>query len=218
MRTLTKPPSAIDLTLVQKQTANTHAKSEWRAWESAVDACKDFRRVFLAWALQNQNGRCGYCSLEISSSASRDSSVDHVAPKGDYPWWTFESQNLVLACFSCNTGRKKSFDAVMFPTTYCSSEPYHSTIFAIFHPYLDDAAQHFTGGWDGTLANAPSLLESKTFKGDAFVALFELATEARFFAWLGEHEVLKMRANDRSRPMVQQRRKSRILSELIPDA
>ena len=61
-----------------------------------------------ARAYAETNGHCMYCGDDVFSHWHSYSSaqVDHILPQSKYPDFYWHPQNLVLACFFCNTTKK----------------------------------------------------------------------------------------------------------------
>lgn len=74
----------------------------WTRDEPCVSSFKDEIKGKL---IANQNGKCAYCGLPLSS---RNPEIDHIAPKGGpkrpyHTECTFLPINLVYACHHCNS-------------------------------------------------------------------------------------------------------------------
>lgn len=84
----------------------------WTRDEPCVSSFKDEIKGKL---IANQNGKCAYCGLPLSS---RNPEIDHIAPKGGpkrpyHTECTFLPINLVYACHHCNSsGCKGQNDTV----------------------------------------------------------------------------------------------------------
>lgn len=92
--------------------------------------------------IANQNGKCAYCGLPLSS---RNPEIDHIAPKGGskrpyHTECTFLPINLVYACHHCNSsGCKGQNDTVESKN---GTTNYRRWSFKIVHPYLDDPTEY----------------------------------------------------------------------------
>lgn len=80
---------------------------------------------------------CSYCGLKLKETSGDE--IDHIASKSDYPEFTFEAQNLVLACTLCNGPTKKH----THNSVKTLSIQYHNCTFNIVHPYFDDPISHY---------------------------------------------------------------------------
>lgn len=118
---------------------------------------------------------CSYCGLKLKETSGDE--IDHIAPKSNYPEFTFEPLNLVLSCTLCNGPTKKH--------TYNSIEKlaaqYENCTFKIVHPYFDDPSLHYS--YKNTENGIPAIIELKTSKAIESNELFKLdspeMTEAR---------------------------------------
>ena len=115
-----------------------------------------FKKEIKKHLIKMQESYCYYCGRsfflfgENEKRFSRNIHIDHILPKkathGRYGRFTFETQNLILACSICN-GRdfKGSLDFCIEP-----SDDYDVMSFSIVHPYFEDINQHFRIEDDGT--------------------------------------------------------------------
>ncbi len=84
-----------------------------------------------------QGGRCAYCEMILSKG---DVELDHIANKGLYGEFTFESCNLVSSCTCCNSPcNKGQKDSVVSPA---DRKVYINNEFTIVHPYFDNPDDH----------------------------------------------------------------------------
>jgi uncharacterized protein (TIGR02646 family) len=81
-----------------------------------------------------QSGKCCYCGRLLVLSE-----VDHIAPKGRYPDFLFEPENLALSCKDCNSlERKGSTNTIKVHDPH-----YRNCTFLLVHPYRDDPKAHY---------------------------------------------------------------------------
>ena len=118
---------------------------------------------------QIQNGYCYYCGFQftyrLGEKASRKIQREHIAPKSMYKEFTFNANNLVLACDLCNsTDYKGDFNTVL-----THSSTYQNCTFNIIHPYYDNRNHHLSLNSDGLLS-----IHQNSTKGKNTVALFGL--------------------------------------------
>lgn len=99
------------------------------------DTLKDDIRIKLD-DLQGDN--CCFCGLSLYETSNAQ--IEHIAPKGKYPEFLFENQNLALACSYCNGFDKKGFK----DTIYRYNPKYSKCRFKIVHPYFDNPEKHFS--------------------------------------------------------------------------
>lgn len=86
--------------------------------------------------LNEQNGLCAYCESLLQKGGI---SIDHIAPKGKYPDFVFETMNLVTSCNVCNgSGRKGQTDTISNPI----NPIYVKNTFLYVHPRLDNPDDH----------------------------------------------------------------------------
>ncbi|WP_286256836.1 HNH endonuclease [Pseudoalteromonas apostichopi] len=118
---------------------------------------------------QIQNGYCYYCGFKftyrLGEKASRKIQREHIAPKSRYKEFTFEAENLVLACDLCNsTDYKGDINTIL-----AYSNNYNACTFNIIHPYLDHRQRYLSLDESGLLC----VLRSSN-KGKNTVELFGL--------------------------------------------
>ena len=122
---------------------------------------KDKLRDYL---LIEQGGCCAYCGFgfETKGTAHRD----HIAPKDLFARFTFEVENLILACPVCNgLGMKKNVDTIL-----ASHTEYDQCTFKLVHPYYDEYDDHIE------LEEGNAIIKMKTIKGEFTIDLFKLAS------------------------------------------
>ncbi|MDP9983882.1 hypothetical protein J2W14_003305 [Pseudarthrobacter oxydans] len=189
MRQLKRPPLELRVSPSELKTD----EGEWRGWSSGATATLEFKEAFLEWAVQNQAGRCAYCTLPVGTVAHRRTpSIDHFAPKSrklakdgsslGYPRWTFEPLNLVVACFSCNSSMKDVFNPVLQP----ARDSYTACRFSVVHPYLDTVSQHIIGGYHAK-GMKPAPIIGITDEGRRTIEHFELANAGLFQTWFADY-------------------------------
>lgn len=81
------------------------------------------------------NGKCAYCESKIKHISYTE--IEHFKPKSSYPEFTFEWDNLLLACGICNGKQGKSDN---FPDA-TQGGPY-------IDPCHEDPADHFNFNYD----------------------------------------------------------------------
>lgn len=138
-------------------------------WKSGKQAAKSFKAEMTRLMLVEQSRRCAYCGSRLFEKHPHR---DHIAPKEKYARWTFWPENLVLACFACNTDLKKSFDPVV-----AVGRTYRQTKFSIVHPFLDDPVEHLGFAADDLKVLISSANSSA--KGKQTIELFDLASADR---------------------------------------
>ncbi len=121
-----------------KYAETTKAKDPW---SGGTKLTKEFKKDVTALLLVEQSKRCAYCGGRLFEKRPHR---DHIAPKEKYRKWMFWPENLVLACFACNTDSKATFDPVV-----TEGATYRLTEFSIVHPYLDEPTDHINYAADG---------------------------------------------------------------------
>lgn len=114
-----------------KYALTTRAKDPWGG---GTKLTIKFKVELTSLLLAEQEHRCAYCGGRLFEKRPHR---DHIAPKEKYKKWIFWPENLVLACFACNTESKATFDPVVN-----EGVTYRLTDFSIVHPYLDEPSMH----------------------------------------------------------------------------
>lgn len=163
-----KPPK-YDWRLVRRLCKKVNTTNAATLWQRNYGDYKAIKADITKKLLPEQSNRCAYCGSRLFEAAPHR---DHIAPKDSYPQWTFWPKNIVLACYSCNTDRKKAYDPVVI-----LGSSYKTTKFNFVHPYMDDPAEHlkFVGHRGGILICSA---QSST-KGQATINLFDLTNPER---------------------------------------
>ena len=151
---------------LSKQINATNAKTLWRRTYGDYKTLKDEVTIKLLLA---QSHRCAYCGCRLFEAAPHR---DHIAPKNIYPQWTFWPRNLVLACYACNTDKKKVYDPVATLGT-----SYKTTTFNFVHPYVDNPTAHIR--FIGYRLKILICSADSSLKGQATIDLFDLTNPER---------------------------------------
>lgn len=149
-----------------KYAKSTKAKDPWGG---GTKLSKAFKKNVTTLLLTEQSKRCAYCGGRLFEKKPHR---DHIAPKEKYRKWMFWPENLVLACFACNTDLKATFDPVVK-----EGATYRLTEFSIVHPYLDEPTHHINYA-----AAELSILISpvdNSSKGLKTIQVFDLANPER---------------------------------------
>jgi len=168
LRRITPPivPAARVKSLRRQLTRQDIASQLWKRTTGQIGA---FKSTLTDQLKVNQDRRCAYCGTYLFEDFPHR---DHIAPKNPHFNWTFWPTNLVLACYSCNTDRKKRTDTVsqVHPT-------YRRSKFRIIHPYFDDPNAHlnFIGHRGKILINP----KNGSAKGKETIELFDLMSPER---------------------------------------
>ncbi|MBN2614856.1 MAG: TIGR02646 family protein [Bacteroidales bacterium] len=103
------------------------------------DKIKELKRRIRNDLLNNQKNTCAYCGLDLGGTS--EGQIEHIAPKAKYPEFTFEKENLAMACHYCNGFSKKG----NYDTIEHKNYIYQNCSFKLVHPYFDDPIEHY--GW-----------------------------------------------------------------------
>lgn len=188
MKTFSGPHHLVPLTMADLKFGSA---GEWRSWKSTAGACLALRNQVQMWARTNQAGRCAYCLFEVNEDVSRSETIDHFVPQSLVRRWTYEPWNLVLACYTCNSKRKKAFNPLILRVGEdVDTVVYRNCVFRIVHPYLDVASDHLQGGYqaDGV---EPTPIRAVSTQGEKTIRVFGLDTPGRFLEWLKDYLATK---------------------------
>jgi uncharacterized protein (TIGR02646 family) len=137
----------------------------WELKDDNLVLIKRYIRIFLT---KLQDNKCAYCGLPFEETSN--SEIEHIAPKGYNPQFTFTPFNLALACHLCNgffkKGRKQTITSL--------NTNYQKCVFLIVHPYFDDPEDHF----DWIPNGHKIIISNKTPKGDESIKMFKLDNSA----------------------------------------
>ncbi len=106
-------------------------------WDKGDVKTKDIKRHVSKHCLEHQRCKCAYCETLLQKGGNF---IEHFAPKGLYREFTFEPQNLCVACGRCNStsikGERDTISSKPVRNRYIDNE------FTIVHPYLDNTDEH----------------------------------------------------------------------------
>lgn len=149
-----------------KYAETTKAKDPWGG---GTKLTKAFKKDVTALLLVEQSKRCAYCGGRLFEKKPHR---DHIVPKEKYRKWMFWPENLVLACFACNTDLKATFDPIAK-----EGATYRLTEFSIVHPYLDEPTHHIKYAADGLCILISPV--NNSLKGLKTIQLFGLTDPER---------------------------------------
>lgn len=137
-------PATIEPALLAK----LHAKSpalQQKTWDYSSGRARAFKDAITEQMLVIQSVRCAYCGSRLHGTRHHR---DHIAPKESHPEFTFLPENLVLACYTCNSDYKRAADTII-----TKSKIYAYCTFSIIHPHFDEPSDHiqFVGGIVGCI-------------------------------------------------------------------
>ena len=155
-----------DWVLVGELSKYARTTSALYPWSSSRTGVSVFKNSVTDLLLKEQSNRCAYCGFEFRE---KHPARDHIAPQGTYRQWMFRPENLVLACFFCNSEAKKQFDPIERQALF-----YRDSIFSFVHPYFDDPKDHIKFVGQGLKVLVSSAKSSA--KGQKTIDLFELTS------------------------------------------
>lgn len=151
---------------LKKYARKTKAKDPWG---NGTKLTKSFKANVTSLLLIEQSKRCAYCGGRLNE---RKPHRDHIAPNEKYRKWMFWPENLVLACFACNTELKGTFNPIVK-----EGKNYRGSIFSIIHPYIDNPADHIGYAADGLSILIKEVNGSQ--KGAETIRIFNLTDPER---------------------------------------
>jgi uncharacterized protein (TIGR02646 family) len=128
------------------------------------DEVKSIKSSIRNRLLNNQSYICAYCGLELGGTS--EGQIEHIAPKAKYPHFTFEKDNLAMACHYCNGFSKKG----NHHTIAILNQDYSNCSFKLVHPYYDTPNNHY--GW--VSEEKKILIQSKSDKGTYSIKMLKL--------------------------------------------
>lgn len=122
-----------DTKAIEKASNGNPQKEDWEK-----SALTDFKGRVRQHYRNQQNDRCAYCRMEISS-ATGSFHIEHIIPKSLHPEWMYNPKNLCVACGNCNSAKYN--DNVLSSENY-TNLPSNSSDYLIVHPHLDNYFEH----------------------------------------------------------------------------
>ena len=113
-------------------------------WERQTNNVKAFKKIIKEEGLVIQDNRCAWCTLMLGRRGRRTAHRDHIAPKKQYPKWTFFPKNIIMSCEYCN-GFTIKCD---LDTVKELKDVYEDCEFYIVHPYIDEVELHIGFSYD----------------------------------------------------------------------
>lgn len=114
--------------------SNGHPKVE--DWKHS--ALKSFKERVRTHYKKQQNEKCVYCRMNVSTATSYFH-IEHIVPKSVHPEWMYKPLNLCLACANCNPSKNNQNVLSDKNTT---SLPTDSSGYLIIHPHFDHYFEH----------------------------------------------------------------------------
>lgn len=110
-------------------------------WDNTSEPMSSIRKKIRDHFLSTQNYQCCYCKMTKQEDHGLVWDVEHILPKILYPQFTFEPNNLAVACKECNRS-KWNKDIVIKPSSLNSKYLSTSNTITIIHPHLDRYEEH----------------------------------------------------------------------------
>ena len=140
------------ISVIEKLYVSYEASKTFDLWGD--DEAAPIRRSIKAHGIRSQSRRCCYCKEKVNSENFKMWEVEHVLPQSSFPEFTFEPENLAVACPDCNTIKSNK------PTSKSKAYkrfPNSSASYLIVHPHFDVYADH--------ILKAGLIFQSKSLKG-----------------------------------------------------
>ncbi len=132
------------------------------ALEWGCEELTDLRGEIKRFYLTEQARRCCYCRKQIQTNHGRVWDVEHVIARALRPEFTFEPQNLAIACVDCNSAKSDQNVLVVERRTF----PRRSDAYSIIHPHYDE--------WEDHLLFGNALFAPKSEKGARTIVVCKL--------------------------------------------
>jgi uncharacterized protein (TIGR02646 family) len=144
------------------------AGNNWKSQRNCIENLKtDLHTHFDL----HQGEKCCYCGLLYDRTGRGE--IDHIAPQGTYPDFSFTPTNLAKACQLCNSSTMKhTHDSIVN-----HSPNYIQCTFNIVHPYNDDHTYHYA--WKYGIRRVVISVNNNSNKARESIRIFELASEKR---------------------------------------
>ncbi len=157
----------IQLNNAERQHLATLRPHKGHMWDKKPDdTVKGIKQKIRNQLLIMQNEICAYCGLDLGGTS--EGQIEHIAPKGRYGQFTFEIENLAMACHNCNGfGNKGTANTIL-----AINQNYNQCVFKLVHPYYDNPDHHF----EWTTINKNVLIQSETDEGIYSIDLLDLAS------------------------------------------
>lgn len=160
--------------------ASKEASESFDLW--GCEAAESIRRSAKAHGIKSQLRRCCYCKEQVNSTNFKMWEVEHVLPQSDFHNFTFEPENLAVACPDCNTIKLNK--PVSKRKTY-KRFPKSSASYLIVHPHFDVYNDHI---WKSGL-----IFQPKSPKGRKTIEICGLLRLAeKYVDWQNVEDVSKI--------------------------
>lgn len=122
-----------DTKAIEKASNGNPQKEDWEK-----STLEDFKGRVRQHYRDQQNDRCAYCRMDISTATSYFP-IEHIVPKSLHPEWMYETLNLCVACANCNSAKNNQEVLSNQDTTILPTE---SSGYIIIHPHYDRYFDH----------------------------------------------------------------------------
>lgn len=110
--------------------------------EWGCDELRGLRSEIKRFYLKEQTRRCCYCRKQIQTNHGRVWDVEHVIARVLRPEFTFEPENLAVACIDCNSAKSDQNILLVERRSF----PRRSEAYSIIHPHYDEWEDHLLFG------------------------------------------------------------------------
>lgn len=161
-------------------------------WDRGTNVMNAIKSSITTQLNEIQREKCCYCGLQMWETGRGE--IEHIAPKAargkSYPQFSFEKQNLALACEYCNGSSKKGETDVVLT----EHAVYNQCTFKLVHPYFDNPDDHYE--WINEETKV--VITHRTPKGKYSIDLFELhdLAEARAKQQMFERKKAPLKVDD----------------------
>lgn len=149
------------------------------------DEAEHLRRSIKAHGIKSQNRLCCYCKEKVNSDNFKVWEVEHVLPQSDYSSFTFEPENLAVACPDCNTIKS---NAKVTTSKARLRLPTRSELYFIVHPHFDT--------YDAHILKVGLVYHPRSSKGRKTIEICGLLRYVeKFLDWKNPETIIKLEAD-----------------------
>lgn len=122
-----------DTKAIEKASNGNPQKDDWEK-----STLKDYKDRVRRYYRNQQNKKCVYCRMDVSSATSYFH-IEHIVPKSLHPEWMYEPLNLCVACANCNSAKNNQ---KVLSDENVTILPTESSSYLIIHPHFDHYFEH----------------------------------------------------------------------------